>query len=166
MYEAARLMGHTAAHAIWSISDSGSFIPIMQVARRNGKIDLIRLVCSTSDEATRFAEEKITEFLNGSDPDVNDVAVAYDAFLRIDHERFDAIILTARALFSPTSKMVMGIPYRWESKERFAVYKPKLMEWIGCQDFDQRQAISMFFEGADSHEMGARVWNEHLDQSR
>lgn len=166
MYEAAKLMGHTAAHAIWSISDSGSFIPIMQISRKSGKIELIRLVCDTSDQAVSAAEMRINELIRGSDNEVDDVAFAYDAYFRIDGERFDAVILSARPMFSPSSRFSMAIPYRWESKDRFIIHKPKIMEWTGCEDFDQQRVIAMFFEGADSHEMGVKVWNHHLDQSR
>lgn len=127
---------------------------------------MIRLICESSDQVVSAAEAKINEVICGTDNEVNDVAFAYEAYIRIDEERFDAVIVSGRPILSPGSKFSLAIPFRWESKERFVIHKPKIIEWTECKDFDQGQVIAMFFDGAESHEEGVKVWNDHLDQSR
>lgn len=46
------------------------------------------------------------------------------------------------------------------------IHKPKLVMWNNCDDFDVDAAIESFFNGIASHERGAKVWNDSLDESK
>ncbi len=154
-------MGMTAAHSIWSLSDSGSVFPIIQHDTSTGKIQLLRIVCNDSDEAKKYIDDKIKS-LNGI---ANNLAFAVDAYYRIDGVRYDALVVGAISLEMVDSIFQMAIPFRWNSVNDFKIYKPKIVEWKNCESIDRNQAIQGFWNGVDSHENGSTIWNKCLDQS-
>ena len=48
---------------------------------------------------------------------------------------------------------MLAVPYTPRTSGRFAVHKPKLVEWHKCDDFDMDAAFEAFFRGVDSHEL-------------
>ena len=155
-------MGMTAAHSIWSLSDNGSVSPIFQHDTNDGTIQLIRIICDNSDEGKKYIDEKIRS-LHGI---ANNLAFAIDAYFRIDGLRFDALVVGAVSLDKPDSRFQMAIPYKWNSKNDFKIYKPKIVEWNNCESLDRNAAIQEFWNGVDSHKYGSNIWNNCLDQSK
>ena len=159
MNAAAQLAGFYAAHAIWCVSDGETLIPM-----------LAHLV---DDEATmeRLDEDDFTESVDaararlagGDDP--RDAALLYDASIEIDGDPVDAIVVEIRSAESPASEVVLAVPYTPATDAPFAVHRPKLLAWTNCDSYDVQDFMDAFFAGVDAHEQGAKVWNEHLDES-
>jgi len=103
--------------------------------------------------------------LESNELDATDAALIYDGRIPINDQKFDAIIIEVRAYFSLASKAVMAVPYQPSSQGKFRVFRPKFLQWEGCEDFDINQVVNSFFAGVDAHENGAAVWNKSLDQS-
>ena len=165
MITASKLAGFFAAHAIWCVSDADGepLIPMLAFTTPDGKRQMARLVVE-DDLETSVACGK--EKLAANDMNADDAALLYDGRIPLGKEKVDAIIIEMRAYFSPDSEAILAVPYTPASSGQFKVHKPKLLAWEKCDDFDMNAAFQAFFEGVDSHEQGAKIWNECLDESK
>lgn len=162
MITASELAGFVAAHAIWSVSDSDGLIPMVAFTTQDGERKLERLVFDDAGTAVEHGQRRLEE-----DPfNADDGVLAYDGRIPVEGGKLDAIILEMRCYAFPWATAVIAVPYTPHSSGQFRVHKPKLVEWHECDDFDIDSAFDSFFYGVDSHEEGARGWNESLDQSK
>lgn len=163
MVTACKLAGFFAAHAIWSVSDGETLIPMFAFTKADDKREMERLVVTDDLEASvTYGREK----LESNPMDADDAVLLFDGRIPVGTEKLDAIIIEMRAYFSPDSQAALAIPYTPKSSGRFRVHKPKLLVWKNCDDFDMNAVLQSFFEGVDSHEQGARIWSDCLDQSK
>jgi hypothetical protein len=164
MITASRLAGFFAAHAIWSVSDGETLIPILAYTTGDGDDGrkMERLVNDDLEAAVAGGKQRLKS--NGMD--ANDAVLLYDGRISIGKEKVDAIIIEMRAYFSPDSEAILAVPYTPGQSGKFRVHKPKLLEWKECDDFDMDAALQSFFEGVDSHEEGVKIWNDCLDESK
>lgn len=163
MITASELAGFFAAHAIWSVCDGETLIPMLAYTTADGQRKLERLVINDDLESSvAYGKEK----LESNEMDANDAVLLYDGRILISKEKVDAIIIEIRAYFSPDSKAIIAVPYTPKASGKFRVHKPKLLEWKNCEDFDMDTALQVFFEGVDSHEKGVEIWNDSLDESK
>lgn len=163
MITASQLAGFFAAHAIWCVSDGETLIPMLAYTSSDDGRKMERLVINDDLEASvAYGKEK----LESNQMDANDAVLLYDGRIPIDKGKVDAIIIEMRAYFSPGSEAIIAVPYAPKGSGKFRVYKPKLLAWTNCDDFDMNAALQSFFEGVDSHEMGSKIWNDCLDQSK
>ncbi len=162
MIKSSELAGYFAAHAIWCVSDGEGFIPIFAFTTEAGDKQMQRLAHDNVAEAIEFGKHQLIN----NPMDANDAVLVYDGRLKLDSGKSDAIILELRAYFSPESEVVIGIPYTPCATGKFAVHKPKLLVKENCQDFETSDIFEAFFAGVASHEQGARVWIDSLDESR
>ncbi|RQS02395.1 hypothetical protein DIE07_34260 [Burkholderia sp. Bp9002] len=99
--------------------------------------------------------------------DASGGVLAYDGRITTPAgKKLDAIILEIRAYAFPLAKAAIVVAYTPRSAGDFRVHKPKLVMWNNCDDFDVDAAIESFFNGIASHERGAKVWNDSLDESK
>ncbi|WP_444944827.1 hypothetical protein ACJJIK_09150 [Microbulbifer sp. ZKSA006] len=106
------------------------------------------------------------KWLEENERNAKDAAFVFDARIPLEEKRYDALIIEIRSYCSPQSKAIIGVPYSPASgSEKFRVHKPKILLWEDCEDFDLNACINGFFDGVDSHEQGAKIWNDSLDQS-
>ncbi len=162
MITAARLAGFFAAHAIWSVSDGGSLIPML--AYTGGESDerkMERLVAEQDVASVEMGKERLAT----NRMDASDAVLLYNAHIGLQEGKFDAVIVEMRAYFSPDSEAVLAIPYTRTDSGAFHVHKPKLLDWENCDDFDIDAAMEQFFAGVDEHAEGAKVWSAALDES-
>jgi hypothetical protein len=104
--------------------------------------------------------------LRANEMDANDAVLVYDGRMPLGDEKVDAIFLEIRAEFSPKSEAMLAVPYTPKQTGQFRVHKPKLLEWKNCEDFDMDVALQVFFDGVHAHEIGSKIWNDCLDESR
>ena len=52
------------------------------------------------------------------------------------------------------------------SQEDAEKFKPKLITWTHCEDFDMSACFEAFFTGVNGHEKGSAIWNEALNESK
>jgi len=161
MITASRLAGFFAAHAIWSVSDGETLVPMLGYTDEDDKRVLNRL--AAPDLGASVAQGK--QQLASNPMNANDAVLLYDGRITLGDAKVDAIVVEMRAYFSPQSEAVLAIPYTPKAGGAFRVHKPKLLVWKGCEDFDVNQALQVFFDGVGSHEKGSKVWNEALDES-
>lgn len=162
MITAFNLAGFFAAHAIWCVSDGEGLVPMFACTDENDEQKMERLLVNDDLAASvEFGKSK----LESNESDANDAVLVYDGRIPIQDQKYDAIVIEIRSYFSPGSKAVMAVPYKPAATGDFRVFKPKLMQWDECDDFDLNAAVQSFFEGVDAHEKGSAVWNRALDQS-
>lgn len=162
MITAFRLAGFFAAHAIWCVSDGENLIPMFAYTDDQGERTMERLL--VGDDLAASVEIGKSK-LESNEPDANDAILVYDGRIPIDDQKYDAIIIEIRSYFSPGSTALLAVSYSPAASGTFHVFKPKLLQWEECDDFDVDMAVQSFFEGVDTHEQGASVWNRALDQS-
>ncbi len=163
MITASRLAGFFAAHAIWCVSDGETLVPILAYTTAEDERKMERLVVD-DDLAASVARGK--ERLASNEMNAVDAALLYDARISAGNETLDAIVIELRDYLSAQSEAVMAVPYTPKGSGTFLVHKPKLLAWENCADADMEPALQAFFEGVGSHEKGAKVWNESLDESK
>lgn len=163
MITCSKLAGFFAAHAIWSVSDGETLIPMLAYTKvDNAKRNMERLMVRDDLEASvAYGKKK----LESNEMDAMDAVLLFDGRIRLDDKKIDAIIVELRTYFSLDSRAVIAIPYTPKSSGQFRVHKPKLLTWDNCDDFDMNAALGSFFEGVDEHSEAAKIWNDHLDES-
>ena len=135
---------------------------MLAYATADGGRQVERLV--TNDVAAAVARGK--ERLESNDMDADDAVLVHDARIPAGPEKLDAIVVEARAYFSPGSVCVIAVPYTPKPAGGFRVHKPNVLAWDNCEDFDLNVALQVFWEGVAAHEKGAKVWNDCLDESK
>jgi hypothetical protein len=163
MEQAARLAGFIAAHAIWSVADGDVLVTMVGSERGDGPRKLDRLVTERlEDSVTRGREQ-----LRTNPQRVLRSVLAFDGYITLPDGKTDAVFVDAReyAADGPL-QFEIAIPYRnAKATGGFAVYRPKLVTVPPGPDcFDA--LLAAFWQGVDSHEKAARIWNDHIDQSR
>lgn len=161
MITASNLAGFLAAHAIWSVSDGETLIPILGYTDQDDKRVMNRLLAHDLAEAVNRGKQQLRD----NPMDANDAVLLYDGRIDLDGRKVDAIIVEVRAYFSPQSEALHAIPYTPKASGAFRVHKPKLLVWNECEDFDMHQALQAFWDGVGSHEQANKVWSAALDES-
>ncbi len=162
MITASKLAGFFAAHAILSVFDGETLIPVLAYTMADDQRKMERLVIS-DDLAVSVAFGK--QKLESNEMDANDAVLLYDGRIPLGKEKIDAIIIEIRTYFSPDSEVMLALPYTPNTSGEFRVHKPKLLIWNGCDDFDIDDTLRSFFDGVSSHQKGAKIWNYCLDES-
>lgn len=162
MIAAFELAGFFAAHSIWCVSDDDGLAPIVAFqtadgARRMNRIDLDDLVDAVNHGRALLESTSVR---------TGDGVLVYDGRYTFQNgKKVDAIILEIRTYAVPMSRAAMAVAYTPQSTGKFRVHKPKLIGWEHCESFDLDAALESFFIGVASHEQGAKVWNDALDES-
>ena len=163
MLTTAKLAGFFAAHAIWSVSDGETLVPMFAYIGKDDKTFMDRLVIEDDLEKSVAYGRTLLE---SNERDANDAVLAFDGRIPLGETKSDAIILELRAYFAPDARVVIAVPYTPKSAGAFRVHKPKLVTWQGCEDVDMQAALEAFFVGVNSHEEGGKVWSACLDESK
>ncbi len=124
-----------------------------------GKRSMKRYVALRLEEGV----DEALKWLESSHPDGGVRVVVYDGYLPLPSGKTDSLFLKAS---SETLAVQMGIPYRsWDNPAGFAVFRPKFLEVPEIYLKGLSPLVEAFFNGVDSHAEGAKVWNQHMDQS-
>jgi hypothetical protein len=161
MESTAELAGFFAAHAVWSVSDGSTLVPILAFEKPDGSRMMHRLVSDELQESVARGREWLEK-----NPEASSRAVLiYDGFVTLETGKTDALLVEAH-LFGPEEQsFVMAIPYRHaESPAGFAVHRPKFLSFEGVEP-DPAALGTAFFRGVGQHVKASKVWSEHLDES-
>ena len=124
-----------------------------------GKRSMKRYVALRLEEGV----EEALKWLESSDSDGCARVVVYDGYLPLPSGKTDCLFLK---MSSQALVVQMGIPYRSrDNPAGFAVFRPKFLEVPEDYLGSLSPFVEAFFNGVDSHAEGARVWNQHMDQS-
>ena len=89
MITAFKLGGFFAAHAIWSVADGATLIPIFAFTTENGERQMERLAFNDLAAAVETGRNRLV-----SNPmDADDAVFLYDARIPVDGKKFDAIVI-------------------------------------------------------------------------
>jgi hypothetical protein len=156
----ALLAGFFAAHAVWSISDGETLVPMYAYVDTAGSRHMDRLEGETA-KSVEVGRKRLEE-----NPDKAKCAVLiFDGYVPLSDGKTDALILEIRSYDGPAMRITMAIPYApLNSPAGFKVFRPKILQFPvteNSQDF-----IEEFWRGVDGHSQGAATWNAHLDQTK
>jgi hypothetical protein len=157
---AAVMAGFFAAHAVWSVSDGETLVPMYAYVDASGQRHLDRLTGGTS-ESVSAGRKRLSE-----NPDHAASAILiFDGYIPIADAKTDALILEVRNYGDHATSVTMAVPYvPATSKSPFRVYRPKVMEFPTTEN--AQEFIEAFWKGVEEHTKGAEVWNSHIDQSK
>jgi hypothetical protein len=149
------LAGYFAAHGMWSVADGDVRVPFIGSAELDGSRQLEVFEAEEYGAAVALAREA---FRDAEPPAV----LVYDGYANLPTGRTDALVLHVRIERSRVDLRIV-LPYRSAThRDGFAVHHPR---------FEQSSAISLeeqgvwFVKGVQLHVEGARIWNEHLDET-
>lgn len=157
MITASELAGYFAAHAVWSLSDGESFHPIFAYTTEDDARHMQRVVTPTAEEAVAFGRKQ----LESNEKDANDAVLIYDGRITGAAGARDALIIELRCYAFPWARATYGVPYTPKASGRFAVFRPVVLRWDDCADFDLDWSMERFFVGVHAHANGGAVWNAH-----
>lgn len=162
MKEIYKMAGHFAAHAMWSVSDGETLIPILGFLNKNNEKNMHRLAFEDSEKAMREGNDALEKNIDDS----KGVVFISDGYLNLNEEKTDALIVKIRGFNEYNSKSVLALPYRHSSHEKgFAIHRPKLLEYPEDKE-DRDDNINSFFDGIESHEQASKVWKAHYIDSK
>ncbi|WP_158843430.1 hypothetical protein [Saccharothrix deserti] len=162
MIETAALAGFYAAHGIWSVSEGETLIPILGYEQPDGGRGLDRFMLDNVGDSVRAAQEALEVNEHGAAR----AALIADAYIHLDTGRTDALIVHAVEYGLTPGSIELAVPYRPHTdSSRFTVYRLQIMEVTGFENQDYDALAEAFFNGVDSHEQAAAVWNAHLDHT-
>jgi hypothetical protein len=162
MITTSELAGFVAAHAVWSLSESDGFAPFVAHITEGGERKLTRMMSDDTAAAIAAGREQLAT----NPMDADDAVLVYDARLDTPDGKIDAVVVEMRCYAFPGAEATIAVPYTPKRSGAFRVHQPTLARWEGCDDFDIDTAFQAFFQGIESHEQGAKVWNAALDESR
>jgi len=160
MLDTARLAGFFAAHGIWSVSGGETLIPILGYEQADGERGLDRYVLGDIAEGAQAGQEA----LRRNDHSAARAVLVVDAYVHLETGKTDSLIV--EAVEYDVAALKIAVPYRPQpSPLGFAVHRPKFLEISGVDRRDYEALGEAFFEGVDSHEPAAEIWNAHYDPS-
>jgi hypothetical protein len=158
---AALLAGFFAAHAIWSVSDGETLVPIYAYYDGSGQRHLDRLTSQPLEVAVEGGKKALAE----NPHKVSCAVLIYDGYVTISGQKRDALILEIRDYSAAGDSVVMALPYTPKTASAtFTVFRPKILKLPENQSSDA--FIEDFWRGVDEHKQGSDVWSAHIDQSQ
>ena len=162
MQAAAELAGFFAAHAVWSVSDGETLIPLVAYETADGKRQMNRLAAERLEDGAARGKEWMAK---PPERAVRAVLV-YDGYITVKTDKIDALLVTMRDYTRGAAEITMAVPYRPASDAKgFAVHRPKFLGFKGAEP-DWQAIGTALWAGIAQHEKGAAVWNKHLDESK
>jgi hypothetical protein len=156
------LAGFFAAHAVWSVEDGETLVPIYAYYK-DGQRHMERVEAERLEDAVRIGQEALA----ANTANATSAVLIYDGYLTFDGRRSDALFVELRAYGTSPVEARLAIPYQPHSDTaRFTVYKPKLIALPEDLQEQMGEFLEAFWKGVDSHEQGSKSWNAHIDQSR
>lgn len=157
------LAGFFTAHAVWTVSlQNGPLAPIL-VTEEEGERSMTRF---DKEPSMELAVAKAQDLLNSNSAEAARGIILYDAFVTLDEERCDAIIVQGLDHESGLLKLEIIQPYRPPNAPGgFAVMQPKVSFPEGQVEHADA-LIEAFFEGLDSHEEGGPLWTQSIVAAR
>ncbi len=153
------LAGFFTAHAVWTVSLSqGPLAPILVTEDEGGR----SMTRFDKESSMELAVAKAQKLLDSNSAEADRGILLYDAFVTLDEQRCDAIIVQGIDHDSGLLKLEIVQPYRPPNAPGgFAVMQPKVSFPEGrVKDTDS--LIEAFFSGLDSHEEGGPLWSQSI----
>ena len=162
MHDTARLAGFFAAHGIWSVSEGATLIPMLGFEHADGGRGMDRFVTDDIGDGANTGMEA----LHRNQRSAARAVLVVDGYVHLEYGKTDSLIVSAMEYGASGLSMTVAVPYRPQpSPLGFAIYHPKFLEISGVEPDDYQTLGEAFFDGVDSHENAAEIWNAHYDPS-
>lgn len=162
MIEVWLLAGFFAAHAVWSVEDGETLVPIYAYYK-DGQRHMERIEADRLEDAVRIGQEALA----ANKVNATSAVLIYDGYLTLSGSRSDALFVELRTYGASPGKAGLAIPYQPKTDATpFTVYRPKLIELPDDLHEQAGEFLEAFWKGVDSHGEGSKSWNAHIDQSR
>jgi hypothetical protein len=156
-----QLAGFFSAHSVWSVSDGGPLVPIYASSQGDGKPEMKRLAHEQLEDGVAAGRALLEGELD------KDRVLIFDGLITLNGEKVDALVVEWRSVSTPEKRMTLGIPYTpGTANQRFLVHRPKVLTADERSRVGLEGLLNHFWSGVDQHTEGAKVWNEHMDQSK
>ena len=153
------MAGNFAAHAIWSVSDGETLIPIVGLLDSEDKQSMKRMVMGSA-EALSAGEHQ----LNNLTSEYKGATFIKDGLVTLETGKTDSLIIDIKFSDDSSKKIQFLIPYRNANHEKgFAVHRLKLSEATGFSQDEYDLISDSFFDGLESHPEGGKIWNEKYE---
>src|SRR5580704_9133408 len=120
MFASALLAGFFAAHAVWSVSDGETLVPIYAYIDASGGRHLERLVADTLEGSV----DEGRKWLSENSHHAQCAVLIFDGYIPLADSKTDALILEIANYCDPTASVTMAVPYvPQSSKAVFKVYR-------------------------------------------
>jgi hypothetical protein len=157
---ATELAGFFLAHAVWSVSEGETLVPILAL-ERDRKRSFHRIENERYEDAVTQGKEWLAE----NPEDAERAVLVFDGYFTLDSHRKDALVAEIVDYGQTPEKLRIILPYRHaNAKDGFAVYRPKI-DRDDLNDADLRLIAEALWRGVDSHAQGSAVWSKYLDQT-
>jgi hypothetical protein len=150
--------GFLMAHAVWAVSEGSTIAPMIGYVK-----DGERTVLQIEDQDVKTSVARGQAWIEANPDQADRAVLVYDGFVRLPSGRTDALMAEVREYGPPPMSLEIVVPYRSAKSGRFAVHRPKFQAPRGIPNL--AGLGEAFFRGVNSHEHGARIWNDHIDQS-
>ena len=159
---AAELAGFFAAHAVWSVSDGETLIPLVGFESPDGKRQMTRIIAERLEEGAARGKDWLARNQVGAARAV----LVFDGYITVGTEKTDALHITIRDYAQRDVEITIAVPYRpARHAGGFAIHRLKLLGVKGAEA-DRDSIIAAFRAGIAKHEQGSKIWNRFLDESR
>lgn len=156
----ARLAGFYAAHAVWSIEDGETLIPIVALQEPDGTHNMIRMAMDRLEEGVAAGRQTLERGAAAAHRGV----LLFDGKVTLESGKVDAIVIEAVEYTPAPRRFTIAVAYRPATDPKgLAIYRPKFI--FSKDDPPPPGVAEAFFAGVDSHPQGSLLWNAKLDQS-
>lgn len=161
MNGAAELAGFFTAHAVWSVSDGETLVPIYGMQHMETGRSMERLALDRLEDGVAAGHQRLSENPHKAECGV----LIYDGRIPWDGEKLDALIVEFREFAEPDNVMVLAIPYTpLTAQHEFVVHRPAVLQLPHHLEGQAPEIFEAFFAGVTQHDKGAAVWSEHMRQ--
>ena len=162
MQATAELAGFFAAHAVWSVSDGETLIPLVGYETADGQRQMTRLAAERLEDGAARGKAWLAK------PPVSAVraVLVYDGYITVKTEKMDALLVTMRDYTRGDAEVTIAVPYRPAKVGKgLAVHRPTFLGFKGAEP-DWESLGSALWAGVAQHEKGSAVWIRYLDESK
>lgn len=142
------------------IAEGNVVIPTLASNMPNGQRVMQQLLFETNEEAINTG----FRYLKTNPEKALQMALVYDAYIKLAHGRFDALIIEINTKYPSPYALTLALPYRPHGHEGgFMLHRIKL---VNCKlEADAQQALmNHFYAGVHQNPQAAQIWLAHLDE--
>lgn len=163
MQDTALLAGYFAAHAIWSVAEGETLVPLLGFSKFAGMREMTRLEGDDPGESVRNAHRWMQE----NPDDVRCAVLVYDGYVtQPSGEKTDALIIEARQYGDRSGGFAMTVPYRNAAAEGGFLIRRPTVESLAIPELDVEHLSMDFFRGVNEHRKAAPIWAKHFDPAQ
>lgn len=157
---ALHLAGVACAMTVAEIAGGNVVVPSLASSMPDGQRLIHKLMFATNEDAINTG----FRYLKTNPEKALQMVFVYDAFIKLAHGRFDALIIEINTKYPSPFAMTLALPYRPAAHgDGFALHRIKL---VNCKadSATQRVLLNHFYSGVHQHPQAQVLWAQYLDE--